>query len=57
MIGEVCLLNSCCNLREYPVILADLEEPAEASEREDWKRYMLVGATRAKALLTIFRKG
>lgn len=39
------------------VILADLEEPAEASKREDWKRCMLVGATRAKALLTVFRKG
>lgn len=39
------------------VILADLEEPVEASKREDWKRCMLVGATRAKALLTVFRKG
>ena len=39
------------------VILVDLEEPAEASKREDWKRCMLVGATRAKALLTVFRKG
>jgi len=39
------------------VILVDLEEPVEASKREDWKRCMLVGATRAKALLTVFRKG
>ena len=38
------------------VILTDLEEPAEALKHEDWKRCMLVGATRAKALLTVFRK-
>ena len=38
------------------VILTDIEEPAEASKHEDWKRCLLVGATRAKALLTVFRK-
>ena len=38
------------------VMLTDLEEPAEASKHEDWIRCMLVGATRAKALLTVFRK-
>lgn len=38
------------------VILTDIEEPAEASKHEDWKRCLLVGATRAKSLLTVFRK-
>lgn len=38
------------------VILTDIEEPDEASKHEDWKRCLLVGATRAKALLTVFRK-
>ena len=38
------------------VILTDIEEPAEASRHEDWKRCLLVGATRAKSLLTVFRK-
>lgn len=38
------------------VILVDLEKPDEADQREDLKRRLLVGATRAKALLTVFRK-
>jgi len=38
------------------VILVDLEEPSEADRHGDFKRRLLVGATRAKALLTVFRK-
>lgn len=38
------------------VILVDVEEPTETSKREDWKRLLLVGATRAKKLLTVIRK-
>ena len=38
------------------VILTDVEEPTEASKREDWKRSLLVGATRAKTYLTVFKK-
>ena len=38
------------------VILTDLEEPVEASKREDWKRCLLVAATRAKSLLTVIKK-
>lgn len=38
------------------VILTDIEEPAEASRHEDWKRCLLVGATHAKSLLTVFKK-
>ena len=38
------------------VILVDVEEPTETSRREDWKRLLLVGATRAKRLLTVIRK-
>lgn len=38
------------------VILVDVEEPSEISRRDDWKRRLLVGATRAKQLLTVLRK-
>ena len=38
------------------VILVDVEEPAELSKRENWKRCLLVGATRAKQLLSVIRK-
>jgi superfamily I DNA/RNA helicase len=38
------------------VILVDVEEPTETSKREDWKLLLLVGATRAKKLLTVIRK-
>lgn len=38
------------------VILVDVEEPTETNKREDWKRLLLVGATRAKKLLTVIRK-
>lgn len=37
------------------VILVDTEEPSDSARREDWKRRLLVGATRAKTLLTVFR--
>ena len=38
------------------VILVDVEEPVEINKRENWKRCLLVGATRAKQLLTVIRK-
>ena len=38
------------------VILVDVEEPEEISKRENWKRLLLVGASRAKKLLTVIRK-
>ena len=38
------------------VILVDVEEPTEINRRDDWKRRLLVGATRAKKLLTVLRK-
>jgi len=38
------------------VILVDVEEPGEISLRDDWKRRLLVGATRAKKLLSVIRK-
>lgn len=38
------------------VIMVDVEEPKDPSKREDWKRRLLVGATRAKKLLTVIRK-
>ena len=38
------------------VILVDVEEPKDAAKREDWKRRLLVGATRAKRFLTVIRK-
>ena len=38
------------------VILVDLEEPSEADRHGDFKRRLLVAATRAKALLTVFKK-
>lgn len=38
------------------VVLTDVEEPTEMSKREDWKRRLLVGATRAKSMLVVLRK-
>ena len=38
------------------VFLIDVEEPIEISDRGDWKRRLLVGATRAKQILTVFYK-
>lgn len=38
------------------VILVDVDEPTEISKRENWRRCLLVGATRAKKLLTVIRK-
>lgn len=38
------------------VILIDVEEPKDPAKREDWKRRLLVGATRARKLLTVIRK-
>ena len=38
------------------VILVDLEEPSEADRHGDFKRRLLVAATRAKSLLTVFKK-
>ncbi len=38
------------------VILTDLEEPSEADRHGDFKRRLLVAATRAKSLLTVFKK-
>jgi hypothetical protein len=38
------------------VILVDVEEPEEIGKRENWKRLLLVGASRAKKLLTVIRK-
>ena len=38
------------------VILVDVEEPKDPAKREDWKRRLLVGATRAKKVLTVIRK-
>lgn len=38
------------------VILVDAEEPSDIRERGDWKRRLLVGATRAKRILNVFSK-
>jgi superfamily I DNA/RNA helicase len=38
------------------VILVDAEEPESISDRTDWKRRLLVGATRAKKILCVFSK-
>ena len=38
------------------VILVDVEEHKDPAKREDWKRRLLVGATRARKLLTVIRK-
>lgn len=37
-------------------ILFDIEKPENISKREEWKRRLLVAATRAKKLLTVMRK-
>ena len=45
-----------CVFDARAVFLIDVEEPIEISDRGDWKRRLLVGATRAKQILTVFYK-
>jgi superfamily I DNA/RNA helicase len=64
-VGRKCLVRDKVNivsghrikgLDAMAVILVDAEEPESISDRTDWKRRLLVGATRAKKILCVFSK-